>query len=115
MQTVNILSHNGREYGLFLQLGELLMRGVRLRRNGIGQNLIAVEAIEVLRLALKKSMTEHLLGRIVVFLIVKSVHAAEIRYPALRRNTRSAEEYERARLQYYLRKFVFHMYPSVSL
>ena len=60
-------------------------------------------------------MAEHLLGRVVIFLIIQPVNASEIGYSALRRDARSAEKYERMGLRYYLRKFVFHLYHSVSV
>ena len=37
-------------------------------------------------------MAQHFLRRVLIFLMIQSVLAAEVRNPALRRNTRSAEE-----------------------
>ena len=84
MQTVYVLGHDRREYALFFKLGELSVRGVRLCRDGIGEYFIAIESVEILRLALKESVAEHLLGRVVIFLIIQPVNAPKIRYTALR-------------------------------
>ena len=84
MQAVYVLGHDRREYALFFKLSELSVCGVRLCRDGIGEYFVAIESVEILRLALEECVAEHLLGRVVIFLIIQPVNASEIGYPALR-------------------------------
>ena len=75
---------------LLFQLGELQVRGVRL---GIQtEHLIAVESIKFLGLAHEKGMGQDGFRRPVVFLVVQTVHRAEIRDAAFGRYARTAEK-----------------------
>ena len=92
MQPVNVLRDDGFQLALRFPLRQLSVGGVGLRS---GQpQLFMVKAIVFLRVFLKKRVGQNLLRRILVFLIVKPVHAAEIRDAALRRDAGAAEKHD---------------------
>ena len=75
-----------------LPLGELSVRGVRLRAGE--PELRVVEAVIFLRIAVEKAPAQNLLRRILPLLIIKPVRAAEIGDAALRRDARTAEKHD---------------------
>ena len=90
MQAVDVLRDDRGQLALLLQLRELVMRAVGL---GVqGDHALAVKVVELLRVGLKETMPEHLLGRVFEVLVVKSVFAAEIRDAAGGRHARAAEK-----------------------
>ena len=58
------------------------------------QHTVFIEAVELFRILYVKAVTDDPLRRVLIFLIIQSVHTAEIRYAAFRRNTGSAKEYD---------------------
>ena len=56
------------------------------------KHLCPVEIEKLLRVRYIKAVTEHDLRRIFIALVVKAVHTAEVRNPALRRNPCAAEK-----------------------
>ena len=67
------------------------MRLVRL--DVFNQHFIPVKFEKINSVAVEKRVRKYLLGRIVVFLIIKPVNASEIGYSAFRRYTGAAEKY----------------------
>ena len=90
MQPVNVLGDHRPQPALLLQLCQPQMGSVGLCV--LYDQLIAVKTVKFLRVFLPEGMTEDGFGRVVVFLVVQPVHAAEIRDAALRRNARAAEK-----------------------
>ena len=90
MQTVNVLGDHRPQPALLLQLCQPQMGGIGLCT--LYDQLIAVKTVELLRVFLPEGMAEDGFGRVVVFLVVQPVHAAEIRDAAFCRNTRAAEK-----------------------
>ena len=90
MQTVDILRDDGAQLAGLLQLSQLAVRLVRLY--ALDHQLFPVEAVVLLRVSLKKAVAENLLGRILPFLVIQTVHAAEIGNAALGAHTGPAEE-----------------------
>ena len=90
MQAVNVLGDHCPQLALLLQLCQPQMGGVGLCP--LYDQLVAVKTVKFLRVFLPEGMAEDGFGRVVVFLVVQPVHAAEIRDAALRRNARTAEK-----------------------
>ena len=90
MQTVDVLGDHRPQLGLLFQLCQPQMGGIGLC--ALYDQLIAVKTVELLRVFLPEGMAEDGFGRVVVFLVVQPVHAAEIRDAAFRRNARAAEK-----------------------
>ena len=90
MQTVDVLGDHRPQLTLLLQLCQPQMGGIGLCT--LYDQLIAVKTVEFLRVFLPEGMAEDGFGRVVVFLVVQPVHAAEIRDAAFCRNTRAAEK-----------------------
>ena len=68
------------------------MSGVGL---GVLENhLVAVKTVEFLGLLHEEGVAEYFLGRIVVLLVVQSVHTAEVRDSGFSADTGAAEEYD---------------------
>ena len=91
MQAVNILGDH------CLQLsGRLHFRELHMRRIGLciqRQHLILVKLVKLLCLSGQKGMTDDLLGRIFIFLMIQAVLAAEIRNTAFRGDPGAAEKH----------------------
>ena len=92
MQPVDVLGDDRAELARFFQLRELVVRGVGLFVEA--EHLVAVEAVEFPGLFDKEGVAENLLGRIVVLLIIQSVHAAEVGDAAFGAHARSAEKHD---------------------
>ena len=90
MESVNVLGHNAGHFPGFFPFRQLQVRPVGLCIQG--QHLVPVKTEELFRLPHEKSMGKHLLRRIIVLLVVQSVHAAEIGDSALCGNTCTAEK-----------------------
>ena len=90
MQAVNVLGDHSPQLALLFQLCQPQMGSVGLC--ALYDQLIAVKTVELLRVFLPEGMAEDGFGRVVVFLVVQAVHAAEIRDAALRRNARAAKK-----------------------
>ena len=87
------------------------MSGVWL--DAVDHNLLIIEAIELRLVSHIKGMTENGLRRIIVLLIVQSVHASKIRNSALRGDPRSAEKYDSLGFVYhFLQSFYFFQVHS---
>ena len=92
VQAVDVLRDDGAQLARAFQLCQLLVRGV-----GLGlerQHLFAIKAVEILGVLIEKRMAEDRLGRVVKFLVVQAVHAAEVRDPALGTHAGAAEEHD---------------------
>jgi len=92
MQVVDVLGDDRFQFALAFQLRERVMRFVGLYVRV--EHLVAVEFVKLLGMFEEKLVTEHQLGRIVVFLVVKSVRTAEIGDAALGGYARASEEYD---------------------
>ena len=91
MQSVNILSDYGFQMPFLLQLRQRQMSriGLCLRI----QHPVFIKTVKLLRIAHIKAVADNRLRRIVIFHIVQTISAAEIRYITFGRNTRSSEKY----------------------
>ena len=81
VQSVYVLRHNTLKLSGFFKLCQLVMRDVRLCIKA--EHLVTVESVKLLRMLPVKCMAQDGLGRIIILLIIKSVHASEIRYATL--------------------------------
>ena len=81
MEAVDVLGDHRLQLSCLLQLGQLFVGvvGPGLK----GEHLIPIEAEESLRAAHKVGVTQNRLRRLAVFLVIQSVHAAEVRHAAL--------------------------------
>ena len=90
MQTVNVLGDHSPQLTLLLQLCQPQMGSVGFCV--LYDQLIAVKTVKLLRVFLPEGMAEDGFGRVIVFLVVQPVHAAEIRDAALCGYARAAEK-----------------------
>ena len=81
VQSVYVLRHNTLKLSGFFKLCKLVMRDVRLCIKT--EHLVTVESVKLLRMLPVKCMAQDGLGRVIILLIIKSVHASEIRYATL--------------------------------
>ena len=91
VEAVDVLGHHRVQLPRRLQLRQLQVGGVGL---GVGkEHLVAVEAVELLRIFLEKGVAQNGLRRVLVLLVVQPVHAAEVGDSGLRAYPRAAEEH----------------------
>ena len=90
VQPVDVLRDQGAQLAFALQLRQAQVRPVGLR--AVHHQLRVVEAVILLRVAVKERPREDGLRRIVPLLVVEPVHAAEIRYAALGGHAGPAEK-----------------------
>ena len=90
MKAVDVLGDDGGEFTGFFKLGEEEMCRVGLCLQG--EHLVAVEAIEFLRVLAEKGGGQDGFRGIVVLLIVQAVHAAEVGDAGFGAHPRAAEE-----------------------
>ena len=90
VQAVDVLGDNGFEFSLLFPLGQLVMGGIG---PGFGaEQLLAVEVVKLLGVFFVKGVAEHGFRRILEFLVVQPVYAAEIPDTGLCADTGSAEK-----------------------
>ena len=77
MEAVDVLGDDGFQLALPLELRQTQMRRVGLC--SLDDELIAVEAVELLGALFPEGVTQDRLGRVIVFLMVEAVHTAEVR------------------------------------
>ena len=94
MEPVDVLGDDGFQLALPLELRQTQMRRVGLC--SLDDELIAVEAVELLGALFPEGVTQDRLGRVIVFLMVEAVHTAEVRDAALGGNARPAKEHDAA-------------------
>ena len=92
MQIVDVLRHDSAAFALALPLSELEVRGVRLSVQR--EHLCTVETVKFLGFGEEKRVAQDGFRRILVLLIVQTVHRAEIRNAAFGRDARTAEKYD---------------------
>ena len=110
MQPVDILGYDPGHLSFFFPFSQFQMSPVGCCLQG--KHLVPVKPEKVFRFSHKKGVGEHLLRRIIVFLIVQAVHAAEVRNPALGGNARASEKNDIFSLVHpLLQKIVFHAFP----
>ena len=90
VQAVDVLGDNGKQFSFLFPLGQFQVSFVGLRFQG--KHFIPVKAEEFFRLLHEEGVGQDGFRRIIVFLIVKTVHAAEVRDAAFRGDTGAAEE-----------------------
>ena len=90
MQAVDVLGHDSGQLTRSLKLRELAMRLVGLR--GQADHALAIEVVELLRVAHVEAVREHGLGRILELLMIEPVRTAEVGNPTCRRDARAPEE-----------------------
>ncbi len=116
MEAVDVLGYNGLQLAGLFKLGKLFMRDIGF--NAVDQDLITVETIEFGRFFHKKRMAQYGFGRIIVFLIIESVNAAEIGNTALCGYTRASEEDYGVAGPYHFVKsvqLIIHIKPPILL
>ena len=91
MQSIDILCYYSTYFSGTFQLCQLFMGGVRL--SFWEEHLIPVKTEKFFRMGTVKAVTQYGLRRIVVLLMVQTVHAAEIRNPTFGGDTGTAEKY----------------------
>ena len=91
VQPVNVLGHHRFQLARRFQLGQLLMGPVGLCIQA--KHFIFVKPVKFFRMIQEKGMAQNFLRRIVVFLMIQAIHAAEIRNAALRRYAGAAKKY----------------------
>ena len=77
MEAVDVLGDDGFQPALPLELRQTQMRRVGLC--SLDDELIAVEAVELLGALFPEGVAQDRLGRVIVFLMVEAVHTAEVR------------------------------------
>ena len=90
MKPVDILCDYTDELALLFHFGKLEMGLVWLCPEG--DHLIAVEVEKFLGVSFEKAVAQYCFGRIVVFLVIKSVYTAEVRDIALCADACAAEK-----------------------
>ena len=90
MEAVDVLGNDGFQLALPLELRQTQMRRVGLC--SLDDELIAVEAVELLGALFPEGVAQDRLGRVIVFLMVEAVHTAEVRDAALSGHARTAEK-----------------------
>ena len=93
MKSVYVLRDHCLQLPLLLPLCKLPVCLVRPCRSSRKKDLLIIKAEEFLRMLIVKGVTQNRLWRIVVLLVVQSVHASEIRNSALRGDSGSAEKH----------------------
>ena len=81
MEAVDVLGDDGLQLSLPLELGQTEVGRVGLCAPD--DELITVKAVKLLGVRFPEGVAQDGLGRVVIFLMVEAVHAAEIRDAAL--------------------------------
>ena len=92
VQAVDVLGHDGAELAGLFERGELFVRLVRLIVQR--EHLFTVKFEEIFRVLIEKRVAQDRLGRIVEFLVIQAVRAAEVRDAGLGRHARAAEKHD---------------------
>ena len=92
VQAVDVLRDDGAELARLFERGKLFVRLVRLVAER--EHFFAVKAEEILRILIEKRVAQNRLRRVLKFLMVQAVCAAEIRNAGLRRYACPAEEHD---------------------
>ena len=92
MQSIDILRDHSMHLSGTFQLRQLFMGSIRL--SFWEEHLIPVKTEEFFRMGTVKAVAQYGLRRIVVLLMVQTIHAAEVRDPALGGDTGSAKKYD---------------------
>ena len=82
VQAVDVLRDDGAELARLFERGKLFMRLVRLIVER--EHFFTVEAEKILRILIEKCVAQNRLRRVLKFLMVQAVRAAEIRNAGLR-------------------------------
>jgi hypothetical protein len=90
MQAVNILGDDRREFPLPFPASQNLVGNIGFKTQG--QHLFPVEIEEVFRLALIEAMGDNHFRRILKFLPVQAIYAAEVRNSGFGTNASTTEE-----------------------
>ena len=91
MESIDILRDHSTHLSGMFQLRQLFMGGVRL--SFWEEHLIPVKTEKFFRMGTVKAVAQYGLRRIVVLLMVQTVHAAEVRNPAFGGDAGTAEKY----------------------
>ena len=91
MQSIDILRDHSTHLSGTFQLRQLFMGGVRL--SFWEEHLIPVKTEEFFRMGTVKAVAQYGLRRIVVLLMVQTIHASEVRNTAFSRDAGTAEKY----------------------
>ena len=91
MKPIDVLRDDGGQFPATLKFRKFLMRSVRLCIQK--KHLCAVKPVEFGRIRFEETAAQNRFGRVVVLLMIKPVHTAEIRNSAFGGNARAAEEH----------------------